>query len=361
LVSVRLENVTKRFGSVVAVRSINMYVGEGEFTVILGPSGCGKTTTLRIIAGLEYPDEGRVYFDDVDVTWVPANKRGVGMVFQSYAVWPHMTVYDNIALPLKLKKLPKDEIDRRVKEAAELLRISHLLNRYPSQLSGGERQRVAVARAIAFKPKLLLMDEPLSNLDALLRVHARAELKKLQKSLKITTIYVTHDQVEAMVLADKVIVMNEGEIQQVGTPEEVYTKPSNTFVASFIGTPPMNLVEAATEGESIVVGGYRVEMPGVREMNVDRVIIGVRPEDVKLNPQNTPPNGLILDGIVELVEDLGSEYIAHVKVGSITLKVKRAREERVEEGSRVKVFIEWSKLHFFDIETGKRIARQFKL
>ncbi|MEM2410213.1 MAG: ABC transporter ATP-binding protein, partial [Thermofilaceae archaeon] len=225
MVRVNLEGVTKRFGNVLAVDNVTLTVESEEFFVLLGPSGCGKTTTLRIVAGLETPDAGRVLFDGVDVTQVPARKRGVAMVFQSYAVWPHMKVFENIAMPLRIRKLPESEIAERVKRVAEILQIDHLLDRYPFQLSGGERQRVAVARALAVEPKVLLMDEPLSNLDALLRVTARAELKRLQKKLRITTLYVTHDQVEAMVLADRIAVMNKGRLVQVGTPDEIYREP----------------------------------------------------------------------------------------------------------------------------------------
>ncbi|HDI02472.1 MAG TPA: sugar ABC transporter ATP-binding protein, partial [Ignisphaera sp.] len=218
MVNVKLENIRKTFGSVVAVDRIDLEIRDGEFMVLLGPSGCGKTTTLRIIAGLEKPDRGRVLFGDRDVTYLPPKDRNVSMVFQSYAVWPHMKVYDNIAFPLKIRRYPREEIDRRVRWAAELLKISDLLDRYPHQLSGGQRQRVAVARAIVVEPQVLLMDEPLSNLDAPLRALMRAEIKRLQKQLKITTIYVTHDQAEALTMADRIAVMNSGRIEQIGTP-----------------------------------------------------------------------------------------------------------------------------------------------
>ncbi|HDI02270.1 MAG TPA: ABC transporter ATP-binding protein [Ignisphaera sp.] len=230
--SVRLEHITKIFPpNVIAVNDANFEVSKGEFFVLLGPSGCGKTTTLRIIAGLEKPTKGRVFIDNEDVTDLPPRKRDVAMVFQTWALYPHMKVYDNIAFPLKLRKVPMNEIDRKVREVARLLRIEELLDRYPRQLSGGQQQRVALARALVRNPRVWLMDEPLSNLDALLRVQMRAELKKLQKELKITTIYVTHDQVEAMTMADRIAVMNAGRVLQIGTPHEIYHKPKMKFVA----------------------------------------------------------------------------------------------------------------------------------
>ncbi len=256
--SVRLENITKIFPpNVVAVNNVNLKIEKGEFFVLLGPSGCGKTTTLRIIAGLEKPTKGRVYIDEQDVTDLPPRKRDVAMVFQTWALYPHMKVYDNIAFPLKLRKVPKDEIDRKVREVAKLLRIEELLDRYPKQLSGGQQQRVALARALVRNPRVWLMDEPLSNLDALLRVQMRAELKRLQKELKITTVYVTHDQVEAMTMADRIAVMNAGRVLQIGTPHEVYHYPKTKFVAGFIGSPPMNFIKAVfdfKEGSYVLRG-----------------------------------------------------------------------------------------------------------
>ncbi|MEM4913783.1 MAG: ABC transporter ATP-binding protein, partial [Desulfurococcaceae archaeon] len=241
-----LVNVSKRYGRTVAVDRVNLGVEKGEFVVLLGPSGCGKTTTLRIIAGLVYPDEGKVIIDGRDVTYVEPGERDVSMVFQDYALYPHMTVFDNIAFPLVVRRkkfrLSKEEISERVHKVAKMLGIDDLLDRKPLQLSGGQQQRVALARALIAEPKLWLMDEPLSNLDALIRVHLRAELKKLQKDLGITTIYVTHDQVEALTLADRIAVMNKGRIVQIGTPKEIYENPEHVFVATFVGSPPMNVV-----------------------------------------------------------------------------------------------------------------------
>jgi multiple sugar transport system ATP-binding protein len=359
VVNVTLDRVTKRFGSVVAVRDVSIRVGRGELVVILGPSGCGKTTTLRMIAGLERPDGGRIFFDDLDVTDVPANKRDVAMVFQSYAIWPHMTVYDNIALPLKLRKIREDEIKRRVREAAELLKIDHLLNRHPHQLSGGERQRVAVARAIAFSPKVLLMDEPLSNLDALLRLHARAEIKRLQRKLNMTTVYVTHDQIEAMVLADRIVVMDKGVVQQVGPPDEVYNKPANIFVAEFIGTPPMNLFKAKVEDEALVAGDLKLEIPEhsskvFESLRGKTVVVGIRPEHIHLDEKLTDLDSVQLEGTIELVENLGSEEVVHVRVGDVLLKAKHPGRLATREGL-VKMYINIRNLHVFDPEEGIRV------
>ncbi|RLE52516.1 MAG: glycerol-3-phosphate ABC transporter ATP-binding protein, partial [Candidatus Methanomethylicota archaeon] len=240
MVKIHLEHVTKVFGEVVAVDDVTLTIREKEFMVLLGPSGCGKTTTLRIIAGLEEPTKGEVYIDDQPVTYLPPKDRDIAMVFQNYALYPHMKVYDNIAFPLKLRKYPKEEIDKMVKEVAEMLHIEDLLDRMPKQLSGGEQQRVALARALIRRPKAFLLDEPLSNLDAKLRVVMRAELKRLQKELGVTTVYVTHDQAEAMTMADRIAVMKDGKVLQVGSPADVFNKPVNLFVAGFIGSPPMN-------------------------------------------------------------------------------------------------------------------------
>lgn len=339
---VDLENVTKRFGNVVAVDNVSFSVEHGELFVLLGPSGCGKTTTLRIIAGLETPDSGRVLFNGRDVTHIPARRRNVAMVFQSYAVWPHMKVFDNIALPLKIKKLPREEIEKRVKFATEILNIAHLLERYPFQLSGGERQRVAVARALVVEPEVLLMDEPLSNLDALLRVQARAELKKLQRDLKITTIYVTHDQVEAMVLADRIAVMNRGKIIQVGTPDEIYNKPASKFVAHFIGSPPMNFFEGIVEEDAINVGFAKIPFKNISNKLVGkRVVVGIRPSDISVIPI---ANSVQVKGTTILVENLGSEYILHIDVGGVIL---RAISKTKPTSSEVILYLDKSKLHVF--------------
>lgn len=365
MVDVHLKGVTKRFGRVIAVDSIDLDVEDGEFIVLLGPSGCGKTTTLRLIAGLERPDSGKIYFGNRDVTMLPPRKRNVSMVFQSYAIWPHMKVFDNIAFPLKVRKYPPEEIRRRVRWAAELLQIEDLLDRYPAQLSGGQRQRVAVARAIVIEPEVLLMDEPLSNLDAVLRVRMRSELKKLQRKLKVTTIYVTHDQVEAMTMGDRIAVMNRGKIIQVGTPEEVYSKPKNLFVASFIGSPQMNFIRAKVDEEygKLILVAEGLKIPVLKEYEEllamykgARVIVGVRPEHIHLMERVVElKEGLHpVEGKIDFVEKLGSDTILHVDVDGNLLVVKISGAHSFDIGQRIKLCIDLRKIHVFR-ESGEAI------
>ncbi|BAN90496.1 ABC transporter ATP-binding protein [Aeropyrum camini] len=349
MAGVRLEGIVKKFGKTVALKGIDLEIRDGEAVVLLGPSGCGKTTTLRIVAGLERPDEGRVYFDGRDVTRLPPKDRNVAMVFQSYALWPHMRVFDNIAFPLKIKRVPRGEVVRRVRWAAELLEIDHLLDRYPHQLSGGQQQRVAVARAIVTEPEVLLMDESLSNLDAILRIKMRSEIKKLQKRLGVTMIYVTHDQVEAMVIGDRVVVMNFGEIQQVGTPSEVYHRPANTFVATFIGSPQMNILRGRIAGGRLEVLGGVVEGVGLPD---GEVLVGVRPEDVKLGRGD-----LTFEAHVDFVEDLGSDSVVHLKATTGDVVVAKLTEgEPPSPGSRVVAGVYREKIHIFDRERGRALA-----
>ncbi len=351
MASVRLEGVVKRFGRTIALRGIDLEIRDGESMVLLGPSGCGKTTTLRVIAGLERPDEGRVYFDDRDVTDLPPRSRNVSMVFQSYALWPHMKVYDNIAFPLKVRRLPESEIRKRVRWAAELMEIEGLLDRYPHQLSGGQRQRVAVARAIVVEPEVLLMDEPLSNLDAILRVKMRSEIKKLQRKLGVTMVYVTHDQVEAMVIGDRIAVMNNGRIMQVGTPSQIYKEPANTFVATFIGSPQMNILEGFVDDGKLVVAGS--ELLGVEAEARGRVLVGFRPERVLIGVFD----GLVLEGVVDFVESLGSLTIIHVALDSGSkIVVSISGEADVEQGSRIRLTVPRDAIHLFDPESGSAIT-----
>ena len=262
MAGIRVEKVSKRFGKVEALKGVDLEVRDQEFLVLLGPSGCGKTTLLRIVAGLEAPTSGEVYIGERRVTHLPPRLRGIAMVFQNYAIFPHLTVYENVAFGLRMKRRPEEEIRRKVGEVAALLHIEELLDRYPAQLSGGQRQRVAVARALAVEPEVLLMDEPLSNLDALLRLEMRAELKRLLKETRTTTLYVTHDQVEAMSLADRIAVMRQGEIVQLGTPTEIYHAPADTFVGGFIGNPPMNFLRAGALGGEGGPRGLRRAEPG---------------------------------------------------------------------------------------------------
>mgnify|MGYP003873767499 FL=1 len=358
MVRVKLVNLCKYFGKVKAVDNLNLEIKDGEFVALLGPSGCGKTTTLLMIAGIYKPTKGYIYFDDQIVNDLPPKDRNIGMVFQNYALYPHMTVYENIAFPLKLKKLPKKEIDKRVREVARFLRIEELLDRKPGQLSGGQQQRVALARALAKRPQLFLMDEPLSNLDAKLRVVMRAELKRLQKELKITTIYVTHDQVEAMTMADRIAVMNKGRLQQYGEPHELYNRPANVFVAGFIGTPPMNFLEGSLidKGDTMIIdfGSFSVKLPQdiaetLRKINVSgEVIFGIRPEDVLIGDQGE------LEGEVYVVEPLGKDMIVHINLGGD--KIIRAIstvEKAPLMGSKIKVSFNMRKIHIFDKKTEK--------
>ncbi|MGC9147650.1 MAG: ABC transporter ATP-binding protein [Infirmifilum sp.] len=349
MVRVRLENVSKIFkGGVDAVKNLNLEVKDKEFVVLLGPSGCGKTTTLLMIAGVYKPTTGYIYFDDVVVNDLEPKDRNIGMVFQSYALYPHMTVYENIAFPLKLKKLSKQEIDERVKEVAKTLHIEDLLNRKPGQLSGGQQQRVALARAIVKRPQLFLMDEPLSNLDAKIRVEVRAELKRLQRDLGITTIYVTHDQAEAMSLADRIAVLNKGELQQYSTPEELYRNPANTFVAGFIGSPPANLLQADVVFEPqprLEVAGAVFPLPQdiaqvLREKGETKVTLMVRPEHLVVRKGKT--------FTVYSVEWLGREEFAFLSAPDGTLiRAVLPPEERFNIGDGVEVSFDYGKVHFY--------------
>lgn len=360
MVKVTLDNVSKFFGKVKAVIDLNLEIKDGEFVALLGPSGCGKTTTLLMIAGIYKPSKGKILFDDVDVTDLPPKDRNIGMVFQSYALYPHMTVYDNIAFPLKLKKAPKHEIDKKVKEIAKLLRIDNLLNRKPAQLSGGQQQRVALGRALVKEPDVLLLDEPLSNLDAKLRVLMRAEIKRLQKELKITTIYVTHDQVEAMSMADRIAVMRAGRLQQYAEPEVLYNKPVNLFVAGFIGNPPMNFIEGGIKEEN---GEYYFESEHFKlklskdlgELIASKstdVVLGIRPEHVQVTLENKPN---AIDATVYVVEPLGRDIVINVKIGEALVKILATPGLKLEPGQKIKLIFPEEKLHFFDKYAEKAI------
>ncbi|OYT51738.1 MAG: sugar ABC transporter ATP-binding protein [Desulfurococcales archaeon ex4484_204] len=354
MVKVTLDNVSKFFGKVRAVTDLNLEVGDGEFVALLGPSGCGKTTTLLMIAGIYRPSRGRILFDNEDVTGLPPKDRNVGMVFQSYALYPHMTVYDNIAFPLKLKKVPKQEIDRKVRKVAKLLRIDNLLARRPGQLSGGQQQRVALGRALAKEPDVLLLDEPLSNLDAKLRILMRAELKRLQKELRVTTVYVTHDQVEAMSMADRIAVMNAGKLQQYADPQGLYNKPANLFVAGFIGSPPMNFVEGSIRedlsgGYYFDAGAFKFKLPKelgelISSKSID-VVMGFRPEHVKLSLNREEYS---IEGQVYVVEPLGRDIVVNVKVGDMLFKVVTKPGVELRPGQRIWLVLDVDKIHFFD-------------
>jgi multiple sugar transport system ATP-binding protein len=366
LADVLIDNVTKQFeGGVVAVKNLQLEVKDKEFVVLLGPSGCGKTTTLRLIAGLETPTKGRIYVGGVDITKLEPWARDIAMVFQSYALYPHMTVFDNIAFPLRMHKVPKANIKDRVEKTAESLEIKELLRRRPKQLSGGQRQRVALARAIVRNPKVFLMDEPLSNLDAKLRVLMRIELKKLQKKLGVTTVYVTHDQVEAMTLADRVAVQFNGELQQYAPPIEVYSHPSNKSVAGFIGTPPMNLINGklevkaksgvvSTEEFSIRVdSGIMESLPSEGSKPPEDVTYGIRPEDCGISPEGGKEGWV--QGEVYGVELLGAENVVHVQAGKNRIMVIASDRRLYQMGEEVWINLASDKAHLFDRKTGKNL------
>lgn len=363
MAKVLIKGLTKTFGETVAVKDLDLEVEDKSFVVLLGPSGCGKTTTLRCVAGLEESDEGKIYIGGRLVNDLAPKDRDVAMVFQSYALYPHMKVYDNIAFPLKMSRIPKAEIDERVKKTAELLRITHLLDRKPKQISGGEAQRTALGRAIVRDPKVFLMDEPLSNLDAKLRVYMRAELKQLQKKLGVTMIYVTHDQVEAMTMADKVAIMNKGEIQQLGEAYEIYNHPASLFVAGFIGSPPMNLIDCTlTEKEGNVfidTGTFALpisdDMRGVIKKKAEgsELILGFRSENLHLSKKRVADSLVQLE--VYVTEPLGSEIIVDLKVGGILIKATAEPTLQVGPGDKVWISIDRERMHLFDKQTEKAI------
>ncbi|KKB11599.1 sugar ABC transporter ATP-binding protein [Devosia geojensis] len=337
-----IKNVAKSFGSFKALHSIDLTISDQEFMVLLGASGCGKTTLLRIVAGLETPTQGEVWIGGRRVDHLPPRERGIAMVFQNYAVFPHLTVFENIAFGLRMKKLPQAEIDGRVTRTAELMHIEQLLKRYSGQLSGGQRQRVAVARALAMEPDVILMDEPLSNLDALLRLEMRAELKGVLAASKTTTIYVTHDQVEAMSLADRISVMNQGRIVQAATPVEVYRNPAARFVGSFIGNPPMNFIPATREGEGRWnVAGITVEGP---DAGRERLDFAIRPEDVDIAPGG-------LKATARVVEPLGAHTLVTTEVNGAMFRAVLDSDIRVSPGDELSLVPKPDRVRWFDPET----------
>ncbi len=362
---VQLAGVTKKFGSVTAVNDVTLEVPDKQFTVLVGPSGCGKTTALRLIAGLEEATAGDIFIGERRVNDVPPKDRDIAMVFQNYALYPHMTVYDNMAFGLRLRKYPQAEIDRRVKETAEMLGIEKLLDRKPKQLSGGQRQRVALGRAIVREPQVFLMDEPLSNLDAKLRVQTRAEIKKLHARLRTTTIYVTHDQVEAMTMGDRIVVMKDGLVQQVDTPLNLYEKPANLFVAGFIGSPAMNFVEAAladSAGKVFVdAESFRLEVPPdlaspARPWVGRRVIFGIRPEDIADRAlTNGSQPAWTIKAAVDVHEPLGSDVILYLTAGSQTLVARVDARTEAKMGQSIEVVFNMRKMHLFNPETQEAI------
>jgi multiple sugar transport system ATP-binding protein len=354
---VAFQQVTKRFAAdVVAVNNLDLEIADGEFMVLVGPSGCGKTTALRCLAGLEEISSGRLLIGQRVVNRVPAKDRNIAMVFQSYALYPHMTVYDNLAFGLSLLKTPKNEIKTRVQEAARILDLTHLLDRKPKQLSGGQRQRVALGRAIVREPDVFLMDEPLSNLDAKLRVQTRAEILRLQRRLGTTTIYVTHDQVEAMTMGDRIAVMSEGILQQVGTPKELYENPVNLFVAAFIGSPAMNFLRGQVEDGVIRAEESRIQVPpwAAGLARGDSVLLGFRPEHLVLESGESAGTARI-PARVDVVEYLGDEELVHAQVGTSEIVALLPSDAHLQSGQEVQLGIPLERLHLFDPESERSL------
>jgi multiple sugar transport system ATP-binding protein len=361
MASVTYDHVTKKFGEVTAVNDLDIEIKDKEFLVLVGPSGCGKTTALRLVAGLEEITAGNIYIGERLVNDVAPKDRDIAMVFQSYALYPHMSVYDNLAFGLKLRKTPKADIDRRVKNAAEILQIGALLDRKPKQLSGGQRQRVALGRAIVREPKVFLMDEPLSNLDAKLRVQTRAEISKLHQRLQTTIIYVTHDQVEAMTMGTRIAVINNGLLQQLDTPQTLYDKPANMFVAGFIGSPAMNFFDAKLVGtmdDMWVDGGtFKVKVPADKALTLGRylnrdVIFGVRPEDMydRQFAREALPESTVKVS-VDVVEPMGSEVYLYLLTGTKSFSARMDSRTQVRPGQDMEVVWDMEHMHVFDRET----------
>jgi multiple sugar transport system ATP-binding protein len=357
-----LENLSRKFGAVEAVKDVSLSIEDGEFVVLLGPSGCGKTTTLRMIAGLEDFTSGNIYLDGRLLNDVLPADRDIAMVFQNYALYPHMTVYNNMGFGLKMRGVAKQEIKARVARTAEILDISHLLNRYPRELSGGQRQRVAVGRAIVRNPRVFLFDEPLSNLDAKLRAQTRIELLKLHRQLAATSVYVTHDQIEAMTMGDRIVIMLDGAVQQLGAPMEIYRKPVNRFVAGFIGTPPMNFlrVRLVSEGTRLSLKGQGFQIPLSVEKAVrlggladGEVLLGIRPESLLLQP--AAPECDPLRAPIEIVEAIGSDIYLNFSHAGTTMTARADATADFKVGQEVALYPDPERVHLFDRDTGANL------
>jgi multiple sugar transport system ATP-binding protein len=361
-----LRRVTKSFGSKVAVDDLNLEVEDGEFVIVVGPSGCGKTTTLRMIAGFETPTKGTVHIGDTLMNHVPPKDRNLAMVFQNYALFPHMSVARNLSFGLRIRRASKKEIDSQVHEIAEMLGISALLDSRPSQLSGGERQRVALGRALLRKPQAFLLDEPLSNLDAALRSQMRFELKRIHAQFPVTTVYVTHDQVEAMTMADRIVLLNHGELQQVARPEMLYAEPVNVFVAGFIGSPKINLIgghiDRSGDGSALRCLNTKVPLTTeiadrLRSSQGDAVTIGIRPEDIQpCSPLDAPTGRAVVSGRVELIEPLGAETHVAVRVGDEVLTCRTPPRSGLEVGSTINLSFDIEQASIFDGTSGLRLC-----
>ena len=363
MANVTLEKLVKRYGAVDAVRAIDLEIIDGEFVALVGPSGCGKSTTLRMIAGLEDITDGIVRIGGEVVNDLPPRSRNISMVFQSYALYPHMTVRENMAFSLKIAKRPQAEIDQRVAEASEILHLDELLDRRPSQLSGGQRQRVAMGRAIVRKPEVFLFDEPLSNLDAKLRTQMRTEIKKLHARVPSTVIYVTHDQVEAMTLADRIVIMRDGRIEQVGTPEDVFRRPATRFVAGFIGSPPMNLFEAeVADGSLKFATGDSLPLPDKFKSSAaagQKVVFGLRPDDVHPTGHGLPSDAggqtVQRDLVVSVTEPLGNETLVFAPFGGHEWIARMLNPIPLERGRQINMTFDLAKAHLFEAESGRAI------
>jgi multiple sugar transport system ATP-binding protein len=348
MASIHLKHLSRRWGNFTAVKDFNLDIADGEFLVLLGPSGCGKTTTMRMIAGLEDTSEGEIWIGDRMVNKLEPKDRDIAMVFQSYGLYPTMSVYENIRFPLKVRRVPQEQHDGRVRRASAMVELDDFLHRKPAELSGGQRQRVALARAIVRQPTVFLMDEPLSNLDAKLRVSTRAQIKNLHHELKTTTVYVTHDQIEAMTLADRVVVMNKGVVQQVGAPSDIYDFPANTFVASFIGSPAMNLVPGELRGGTFK--GEHITVKGLSKSHNGAITLGFRAEDAKLVAKPAE-----ISAPVYTMELLGEASLVTVKAGAALVAVKAAKDVRIPIGSAIHASIGTEHCHLFDAQSGQRI------
>ena len=351
---IQLKNIAKRWGASTAVEPMSLDIADGEFLVLLGPSGCGKTTTMRMVAGLEDPSDGEVWIGERCVNQLEPKDRDVAMVFQSYGLYPNMTVAENIGFPLKIRGLPVAQIEPAVLKAAQQVELVDYLQRRPKELSGGQRQRVALARAIVRQPAVFLMDEPLSNLDAKLRVSMRAHIKHLHHSLGVTTIYVTHDQIEAMTLADRVVVMSRARIQQIGTPQDIYERPANLFVAGFIGSPPMNLLPGSLAGGVFSAPGVRIG--GFAVADVGSAVLGVRPEDIAVLPEGELSQAAVAAEVFAF-ELTGDATLVTIKLGDSMVTARAGKDRRSAMGSRVGFALDAARCHLFDAATELRIAQ----
>ena len=359
--NLKIENISKKYGALDILKNIDLNIEDGEFLVLVGPSGCGKSTTLRLIAGLERPTEGQIFIGDLCVNDLDPSKRDIAMVFQNYALYPHMTVYENMAFGLTLRKLNESDIKNRVQDAAKILMLTDYLKRRPKELSGGQRQRVALGRAIVRQPKVFLFDEPLSNLDAKLRSEMRLEIKKLHQMLGTTMVYVTHDQTEAMTMGDRIAVMDNGIIEQLDTPRNLYDHPCNRFVASFIGSPEMNFIEGSIKVDnnihfmndeiSLLVPNNHSQIKSLK--SDDSVVIGIRPEDMHDELSSEMKNETaILKSKVELIENLGANIIAHCQIGNARFAVNLPKKFNLKDGADLNIIVDMTKTHFFNIENG---------